>query len=51
MLEETNSIESNNTWRLVSLPAGHRPIGLKWVYKMKKNSAGEVVKHKERPVA
>ncbi|KAF8719973.1 hypothetical protein HU200_024743 [Digitaria exilis] len=35
----------------MSLPAGHRPIGLKWVYKVKKNAAGEVVKHKARLVA
>lgn len=51
MLEEMDSIESNETWHLVTLPAGHRPIGLKWVYKVKKNGAGEVVKHKARLVA
>ncbi|KAF0921712.1 hypothetical protein E2562_016986 [Oryza meyeriana var. granulata] len=42
---------SNQTWRLVPLPPGHRPIGLKWVYKVKKNAAGEVIKHKARLVA
>jgi hypothetical protein len=46
-----DSIESNNTWRLVPLPHGHRPIGLKWVYKTKRNTAGEVVKYKARLVA
>ena len=51
MLEEMNSIESNQTWRLVPLPPGHRPIGLKWVYKVKKNAAGNVIKHKARLVA
>jgi transposase InsO family protein len=51
MLEEMTSIESNGTWRLESLPPGHRPIGLKWVFKLKKNSAGEVVKYKARLVA
>lgn len=51
MIEEMESIEGNSTWRLVPLPAGHRPIGLKWVYKVKTDSAGNVVKHKARLVA
>jgi hypothetical protein len=51
MLEEMDSIENNSTWRLVPLPPGHRPIGLKWVYKTKRNAAGDVVKHKARLVA
>ena len=50
MLEEMSSIESNGTWCLETLPTGHCPIGLKWVFKVKKNSAGEVVKHKARLV-
>jgi hypothetical protein len=36
---------------LVNLPEGQRPIGLKWVYKLKKDASGEVVKHKARLVA
>jgi hypothetical protein len=44
-------VERNNTWELVDLPHGHRPTGLKWVYKLKKNEAGEVIKHKARFVA
>jgi hypothetical protein len=51
MMEEMASIEENRTWELVKLPAGKRPIGLKWVFKLKKNAAGEVVKHKARLVA
>jgi hypothetical protein len=51
MLDEIESIESNKTWRLVPLPPGHRPIGLKWVYKLKKDATGKVVKHKARLVA
>jgi hypothetical protein len=51
MIEEMDSIQSNRTWRLVPLPPGHRPIGLKWVYKVKKNTVGEVIKHKARLVA
>jgi hypothetical protein len=34
----------------VDLPAGQKPIGLKWVYKLKKDSSGAIVKHKARLV-
>ena len=45
------SVEQNSTWHLVDLPQGHRPIGLKWVYKVKKDASGDVVRHKARLVA
>jgi hypothetical protein len=51
MSEEINSIEDNNTWELVDLSVGHKPIGLKWAYKLKKNASGMIVKHKVRLVA
>jgi hypothetical protein len=51
MTEEINSIVENNTWKLVDLPPGHQPIGLKWVYKLKKDASGQIVKHKDRLVA
>jgi hypothetical protein len=51
MNREIESIEKNATWTLTTLPAGHKSIGLKWVYKLKKNSEGEVIKHKARLVA
>ncbi|XP_071678092.1 uncharacterized mitochondrial protein AtMg00820-like [Lolium perenne] len=51
MKEELNSIEENKTWELTDLPNGQRPIGLKWVFKLKKDSTGKVVKHKARLVA
>jgi hypothetical protein len=51
MLEEMASIEANETWQLTQLPPGHRAIGLKWVYKLKKDSNGEVAKRKARLVA
>jgi hypothetical protein len=50
MVEEINSIEEKNTWELVNLLVGHKPICLKWVYKLKKNASCEIVKHKARPV-
>jgi hypothetical protein len=51
MREEIEVVERNNTWELVHLPHGHRPIGLKCVYKLKKNEASKVIKHKARLVA
>jgi hypothetical protein len=51
MDEDIKSIQDNKTWKLVNLPEGHRPIGLKWVYKQKMDASGEVVKHKARLVA
>jgi hypothetical protein len=33
------------------LPPGKRPIGLKWVFKLKKNAEGEIIKYKARLVA
>jgi hypothetical protein len=35
MAEEMRAIHENDTWELASLPAGHRAIGLKWVYKVR----------------
>jgi hypothetical protein len=51
MKYEIKSIESNNTWELVVLPAGCKKIGVKWIYKTKLNEKGEVEKHKTRLVA
>ena len=51
MKEEMSSIEQNRTWKLVNLPHGHRPIGLKWVFKVKRDEVGAIVKHKARLVA
>jgi hypothetical protein len=51
MLDELQSIDDNDTWTLTTLPAGHRAIGLKWIYKVKKDELGNIVKHKARLVA
>jgi len=51
MNAELQSISDNNTWRLTELPKGQRAIGLKWVFKVKKDAAGNIVKHKARLVA
>ncbi|CAA0822344.1 cysteine-rich RLK (RECEPTOR-like protein kinase) 8 [Striga hermonthica] len=51
MLEEMKAIEENETWELVDPPPGCHPIGLKWVYKVKRDECGAIVKHKARLVA
>jgi hypothetical protein len=51
MIEEMNAINDNKTWTLEDLPKGHRAIGLKWVFKLKRNEEGAVVKHKAHLVA
>ena len=45
-----NAVERNRTWELADLSAGHRAITLKWLYKLKKDEAGAVIKHKARLV-
>ncbi|KAJ4709756.1 Retrovirus-related Pol polyprotein from transposon TNT 1-94 [Melia azedarach] len=51
MDEEIKAIVKNDTWELVSLPKGHKAIGVKWVYKAKQNSKGEIERYKARLVA
>jgi hypothetical protein len=46
-----DAVERNQTWELADLPAGHHAITLKWVYKLKKDEAEVVIKHKARLVA
>jgi hypothetical protein len=51
MRAEIKAIEENCTSELEELPARHRAIGLKWVYKIKRNENGDVMRHKTRLVA
>ena len=51
MAEEISAIERNKTWCLVKAPPGIKPIGVKWVFRSKKDQTGAVVKHKARLVA
>ena len=46
MLEEMKAIEENETCQLIDPPPGCRPISLKWVYKVKRDELGAIVKHK-----
>ncbi|CAL9006318.1 unnamed protein product [Prunus brigantina] len=51
MSSEIKALEDNRTWSLVPLPLGHRPIGCKWVYKIKYHSDGTIERYKARLVA
>lgn len=51
MKQEMDAVERNRTWELADLPAGHHVITLKWVFKLKRDEAGAIVKHKARLVA
>lgn len=46
MQEEYASIMKNDTWDLVELPRGQKPIGIKWILKLKHKSDGSLEKHK-----
>ena len=37
MDEESKAIEKKRTWELTELPDGKKAIGVKWIYKAKKN--------------
>ncbi|GBN41194.1 Retrovirus-related Pol polyprotein from transposon TNT 1-94 [Araneus ventricosus] len=51
MKEEMDSLEANNTWKLVNIPYDRKAIGSRWVYKIKKNADGTVQRFKARLVA
>jgi hypothetical protein len=51
MREEYDSLMTNNTWTLVPLPAGRKPVSCKWVFKIKQGANGEVERYKARLVA
>jgi hypothetical protein len=51
MQSEMDAVEKNHTWELADLPRGHNTITLKWVFKLKRDEVGAIVKHKARLVA
>jgi hypothetical protein len=51
MKVEMDAVEKNRTWELADLPRGHRAITLKWVFKLKRDEVGAIIKHKARLVA
>ena len=51
MNEEMTSLLKNNTWTLEYPPCGITPIPVKWVFKVKRDGAGNVERFKARLVA
>nr|GEY26909.1 ribonuclease H-like domain, reverse transcriptase, RNA-dependent DNA polymerase [Tanacetum cinerariifolium] len=51
METKLDSINKNNTWTLTTLPTNQKAIGLKWVFKTKRDAKGKIIKYKARLVA
>ncbi|KAL0315082.1 UNVERIFIED_CONTAM: Retrovirus-related Pol polyprotein from transposon TNT 1-94 [Sesamum calycinum] len=51
MRQELQALENNETWLVVDLPPGKKPIGSKWVFKTKPNPDGSVERYKAKLVA
>jgi hypothetical protein len=49
--EELATLEAAGTWRLEEAPPGANIIGSRWVFRAKKNAAGNTARHKVRLVA
>ncbi|KAI3707507.1 hypothetical protein L6452_26097 [Arctium lappa] len=48
---EMEALYRNGTWLLTDLPPGRKPIGCRWIYKIKYKSTGEIERYKARLVA
>ena len=50
MDEELSGLQLDEMWTLTPLPVGQKPIGCKWIYKLKYKSDGNVDRYKARLV-
>jgi len=48
--EEVSALEENDTWEVVDLPQGKRAISCRWIFKIKRDSKGEIERYKARLV-
>jgi hypothetical protein len=51
MEKEMKSLQENEVWDLVELPRGRKPVGSKWVFKVKTDEDGNIERYKARLVA
>lgn len=51
MQKELDQHERMRTWTLMELSTGRKPVACKWVYRLKRNETGQIVKYKARLVA
>ncbi|GKC20988.1 ribonuclease H-like domain-containing protein [Tanacetum coccineum] len=51
MNNEIEALNRNNTWTVCDLPVGRKPIGSKWIWKIKYKASGEIERYKARLVA
>ncbi|GAA0144933.1 transmembrane signal receptor [Lithospermum erythrorhizon] len=50
MNQEIQALKQNKTWEVVDLPPGVKPIGCKWVFRIKRKPDGTIDKYKARLV-
>ncbi|GAA0184810.1 transmembrane signal receptor [Lithospermum erythrorhizon] len=51
MNNELSALEANDTWEVVDLTKDHKPIGWRWVFRLKYKQDGSIDKYKVRLVA
>src|SRR5258706_10196813 len=51
MNDEMDALRRNNTWDAVPIPTSRHIVGSKWVYKIKRDSKGQISRYKARLVA
>ncbi|GJU01054.1 ribonuclease H-like domain-containing protein [Tanacetum coccineum] len=51
MNNEIEALNRNNTWTICDLPVGRKPIGSKWIWKIKYKASGDIERYKARLVA
>ena len=49
--EEMEALNKVNTWKLVELPEGQKPVGCRWIFTVKTDNNGSIERYKARLVA
>jgi len=51
MQVEITALETTGTWKIIDLPPNAKPIGYRWIYKVKHHAYGTIERYKARLVA